>query len=181
MTQLPGINHSGPITLEVLESTFHAHFEGLHRYAFSLTGDNEAAKDVVQQVFVALWEKRDQLTITRSLKSYLYRAVYNTCYNLTSRTVRHRPVEGMAEDDAGHPGIQPEFLKEIKELEVLIRETIDSLPAKCRTIFIKSREEEMTYPVIAREMGLSVKTVEAQISKALKVIRSALQNYLYQS
>lgn len=181
MIRPPGINYSTPITMEVLESTFHEHYEGLHRYAYSLTGDNETAKDVVQQVFTTLWEKRDQLTITNSLRAYLYRAVHNACHNLTTRTIRHQPVEKLKEEDLGYPGVQPEFLREIRELEAIIRATIDSLPPRCRTIFIKSREEEKTYPVIAREMGLSVKTIEAQMSKALKVIRRTLQNHFHQS
>ena len=127
MIRPPGINYSTPITMEVLESTFHEHYEGLHRYAYSLTGDNETAKDVVQQVFTTLWEKRDQLTITNSLRAYLYRAVHNACHNLTTRTIRHQPVEKLKEEDLGYPGVQPEFLREIRELEAIIRATIPAL------------------------------------------------------
>ena len=170
-----------PITMQVLQSAFHDYYEGLHRYAFSLTGDDNTAQDAVQQVFVALWEKKDQLAVTHSLKSYLYRAVHNTCCNLLTRSVRHRSIEELEEAGAELVGIQPEFGREIKELQLVIDRAIQSLPPNCRAIFFKSREEEKTYPVIAREMGLSVKTIEAQISKALKIIRLELHNYLYQS
>jgi RNA polymerase sigma-70 factor (ECF subfamily) len=167
------------IDIEFMEETFHRLYEGLHRYAYSLTGDNEAAKDVVQQVFMNLWEKRDLLNISKSVKSYLFRAVHNVCINLQTRTVRHDPIHHLWDDEKLAPGgIQPVLLMEIQELQGIIDHTIELLPPHCKAIFKKSRGEEKSYPAIAREMGISPKTVEAQMSKALKIIRSAVEKYL---
>ena len=167
------------IDIEFVEETFHSLYEGLHRYAYSLTGDNEDAKDVVQQVFMTLWEKRDHLSISKSVKSYLFRAVHNICINLHTRTVRHDPIDRLLDgEELASGSTQPVLLTEIQELQGIIDHTIESLPPNCRAVFEKSRGEEKSYPVIAREMGISPKTVEAQISKALKIIRSAMDKYL---
>ena len=167
------------IDIEFMEETFHRLYEGLHRYAYSLTGDNEAAKDVVQQVFMNLWEKRDRLSISKSVKSYLFRAVHNICINLHTRTVKHDPINHLLDDEKLVPdSTQPVLLTEIQELQGIIDHTIELLPPHCRAVFKKSRGEEKSYPVIAREMGISPKTVEAQMSKALKIIRSAVEKYL---
>lgn len=166
------------INIEFLEETFHCLYEGLHRYAYSLTGDNEVAKDVVQQVFMNLWERRDRLNISTSVKSYLFRAVHNFCINMHNRTVRHDSIDHLSDDEmSAVAGVQPELLTEIKELQAIIEHTIELLPPHCRLVFKKSREENKSYPTIARELGISPKTVEAQMSKALKNIRSALEKY----
>jgi len=172
------------INQSYLENAFHRWYEGLHQYAFTLLGDNDMAKDVVQQVFINLWEKRDSLQINVSLGSYLYRAVYNGCMNQRVRGVRHMPVD--PEEEARmmvDPAVvarmvaAPDLLSDVRELQLALSAAIASLPQQCRMVFMKSREEEKTYAAIADELGISIKTVEAQISKALKVLRSALEKY----
>lgn len=166
------------IDIEFLEKTFYSLYEGLHRYAYSLTGDNEAAKDVVQQVFLQLWEKRDLLTISMSVKSYLFRAVHNACINLHTRTIRNYPIDSLPDDEKpASGGMESVLLTDVKELQRIIEHSIRSLPPQCQVVFRKSREEDKSYPTIAREMGISPKTVEAHMSKALKLIRSALEKY----
>ncbi|MBN9386040.1 MAG: RNA polymerase sigma-70 factor [Chitinophagaceae bacterium] len=162
------------INIEFLEDAFHLYYEGLHRYTFTMLNDSDLAKDVVQQVFVTLWEKKDALSITMSVKAYLYRAVYNSCVNRQTRGHKHL---SLPPDDAGQLPVKPEFLSDIRELQAILEQAIGSLPPQCRVVFLKSREEEKSYPVIARELDISVKTVEAQISKALKILRSALEKH----
>ena len=162
------------IDIGFLEEAFRDYYEGLHRYAYSLLLDNDTAKDIVQQVFIHLWEKKASLNITLSVKAYLYRAVYNRCINYRTREKRFEPAEEAISKELL---IQPEFLSEVRELSSLIEQAIASLPTQCREVFRKSREEEKSYPVIAKEMGISVKTVEGQISKALKMLRSAVETY----
>ncbi|HYH14232.1 MAG TPA: RNA polymerase sigma-70 factor [Flavisolibacter sp.] len=154
------------------ETHFHTHFEALHRYAFTLLKDSEDAKDIVQQVYIKLWEKSQDLEVQQSVKSYLYRAVYNQCLNKIRDTkVRSRYAEGIMQEK-----VEGVFSDEtvVRETQNRINLAIESLPAQCSIIFKKSRFEEKKYGEIATELGLSVKTVEAQMSKALKVLREKL-------
>ncbi|MDF2383688.1 RNA polymerase sigma-70 factor [Nostoc ellipsosporum NOK] len=153
----------------LFEHCFNLHFEGLHRYAYTLLNDNEAARDAVQQVFLKLWEKRKELDEDRSVKAYLYTAVYHHCLN----QIRHekvkrqhaaQPHETNTKDDPVIHG----------ELQRQIQETVAQLPPQCRLIFLKSRGEQKKYAEIAAELDLSVKTVEAQIGKALKILKEKL-------
>lgn len=162
------------INIKFLEEAFHTYYEGLHRYAFTMLNDSDIAKDVVQQVFVTLWEKKEALNITMSVKAYLYRAVYNRCVNRQTREQKHHPI---SPDNEDHLPVKPEFLSDIRELRTAIGQAIESLPPQCRVVFLKSRDEEKSYPVIARELDISVKTVEAQISKALRILRDALEKH----
>jgi RNA polymerase sigma-70 factor (ECF subfamily) len=162
------------INIKFLEEAFHMYYEGLHRYAFTMLNDNDMAKDVVQQVFVTLWEKKEILNITMSVKAYLYRAVYNSCVNRQTRAQKHQPISPHNEEQLP---VKPEFLSDIRELRTTLEQAIQSLPPQCRMVFLKSREEEKSYPVIARELDISVKTVEAQISKALRILRVALEKH----
>jgi RNA polymerase sigma-70 factor, ECF subfamily len=164
----------GIVTVGFLESAFHMHYEGVHRYAYTILQDNEAAKDAVQQVFINLWEKREKINITTSFKAYLYRAVYNHCINQQTRVPRHQP---FTVDHAEQWQTPAELLAESRELRTMIGQAIENLPAQCKLIFLKSRMDEKTYPVIAKELGISVKTVEAQITKALRILRGIFNKY----
>jgi len=162
------------INIKFLDDAFHLYYEGLHRYAYTMLDDSEMAKDIVQQVFITLWEKKDTLNITVSVRAYLYRAVYNSCINHRTRGRRHHPIDL---DSSGQLPVSPELLSEVRELRTILERAIETLPPQCKVVFLKSREEEKNYPAIARELGISVKTVEAQISKALKIMRSALEKH----
>lgn len=162
------------ITPATWENAFHTYYEGLHRYAYTLLKENEAARDAVQHIFANLWEKRDTIVLRGSAKAYLYTAVYNHCLNLTTRGKKHVPLPGIELNDT----LSGELLVEAKELYERITRTIDELPPQCKTVFMKSREEGKTYPEIAAELDISVKTVEAQISKALKILRNNITHYV---
>ncbi|MCW3465239.1 RNA polymerase sigma-70 factor [Chitinophaga nivalis] len=155
---------------EAAERYFHTYFEGLHRYAFTMLKDNDDAKDAVQTVFLRLWEKQTLLNEQQSVKSYLYTAVYNQCLNMKRHDkIKERYMTAQHGDtgDPGNPLISKETSRQILAL-------IGTLPPQCRLIFSKSRFEEMKYAEIAADMGLSVKTVEAQMGKALKILREKL-------
>lgn len=162
------------VTLEFLEEAFRTHYEGLHRYAYTILQDNEAAKDAIQQIFITVWEKREKINITTSLKAYLYRATYNYCLNLQTRGRRHQSITADNEQQWQTPA---ELLAESRELRAMIGQAIENLPAQCKMIFLKSRMDEKKNPVIAEEMGISIKTVEAQITKALKIMRNIFNKY----
>jgi len=131
------------------------------------------AKGVVHDVFVSVWEKFDTLAPDLNYKSYLYTAVRNRCLNVIRDHKKFVPIDAV--DD--QPASEGSSI-ETKELETEIALAIQSLPDKCRQVFEKSRLEGLKYAQIAKEMNISVKTVEAQMSKALRVLRQHLAEFL---
>ncbi|HEY8955022.1 RNA polymerase sigma-70 factor [Chitinophaga sp.] len=149
---------------------FHTYFEGLHRYAFTILKDNDDAKDAVQAVFLKLWEKRAAIDEQQSVKSYLYTAIYHYCLNVK----RHEKIKEQYITTNNHTAGEFRDPLVSKEAYRRIMGGIESLPPQCKLIFTKSRFEGKKYAEIAGEMGLSVKTVEAQVGKALKILRENL-------
>ncbi len=138
--------------------------------------DRNAAEDIVQEVFLEVWNKREKLNVTSSLKSYLRRA----CVNRTLNHIRNKKIKFEEEETASvipDDGIRAQRSMEVDELKTEIRSAIDELPEKCRIVFSMSRYEEMSYKEIAEKLEISIKTVENQISKALKYLRNALSEY----
>lgn len=159
---------------EVVEKYFQTHFEGLYRYAFTLLKNNDDAKDAVQTVFVNLWQKRLTIDEQQSIQAYLYTSVYNYCLNIKrNEKVRTAYLQN-------NQATQQVFNDELVSKENInrIREALESLPPQCKLIFMKSRFEQKKYADIAREMNLSVKTVEVQIGKALRILRNKLSEVL---
>ena len=160
------------------ERTFRKYYDRLCNYANSLLKEEDEAEEVVQTVFLTIWEKRTELEITLSLKSYLYRAVHNHCLN----RFKHASVREAHRDYTQNFLPQSyESVTEVihaSELEERIEAAVSSLPEQCQIAFRMSRFEEMKYQEIADQLGISIKTVENQIGKALKILRSALADYL---
>ena len=143
---------------ESFRQVFHAYYEGLCQYAFTLLRDMDDAEDVVQAMFVKIWEKRETLNITHTMKSYLYKAVYHQCINrFDHRTVRAKFQERVMVEKAERIQ-QPEVFPH--ELEERIVAVIKTLPKQCRTIFMMSRYQEMKYAEIAKALDISVNTIE---------------------
>jgi len=156
------------------ETLYARHWEELYKTAFFLLKDGAACKDIVQTIFIWLWEHRKSLVI-QSLPAYLKAAVkFKIANHIRDGRIRY----GFFEELAGfHPLAQAagsEEELEVKELAAIIRQAIDYLPGRCREIFRLSREEYLTNQEIARRMGLSVKTVENQMTIALRRIRASL-------
>lgn len=129
-----------------------------------------AAEELVQDVFVKVWEKRSELTLDESLKSYLFTAVRNRAFNYLRDQARKGQTDELNENiDLEAPQGDP---LEFDDLQTLIKEGIDSLPPKCRAIFLLSREAEMSYKEIAAELDVSIKTVEGQMGIALRKLRA---------
>jgi RNA polymerase sigma-70 factor (ECF subfamily) len=155
-----------------IELLFKEHYEQLHRYAFTILKDTDEAKDVVQAVFLNLWEKRETLNITSSPKAYLFRSVYNESLNHIKKQEvlnRHHNLSGAV--TPGEDEQKPFAFEDELFLKQKIENVMLELPPQCREVFTKSRAEQKKYSEIAAEMGIAVKTVEAHMSKALKLIR----------
>lgn len=169
-----GIKKNDERLTAVVEGYFQLYFEGLYRYAFSLLKDNDDAKDAVQAVFVKLWEKRKTIDEQQSVQSYLYTSVYHYCLNVKrNEKVRRAHIQN-------NHATQPAFNDVLVSRENMkqITDALESLPPQCKLVFFKSRFDKMKYAEIAQEMNLSVKTVEAQMGKALKILRKKLSEVL---
>jgi len=156
------------------EELFRSYFTPLMLFARKILVDEDDAREVVHKVFIALWEKRDKLDLNTSLKSYLFTSVHNRSLNLLRDRKKFSDEE--LPEVAGNWDVSTQI--EAMELEEKIRETIQSLPDKCRQIFELNRFEGLKYSEIAQELNISVKTVENQMSKALKILREKLMHYL---
>jgi RNA polymerase sigma-70 factor (ECF subfamily) len=160
------------------ETLFKAHYSALCSYANSFLRDIDASEEVVQEVMFKIWTNRKTMEIDTSMKSYLFRAVRNGCMNV----LKHMKVREEYRSWHEHAGDKSHRSKEddiiASELEQKIREAIDRLPMERRKVFIMSRYDGLTYSQIAVKLGISVKTVENQMGKALKTLRDELSEYL---
>lgn len=160
------------------ETLFKSYFQALTAFAYQYLNDSIQSEETVQEVFTQLWQKADQIEIRSNIKSYLYGAVRNSCLN----QLKHNKVIQAHEESVrfhGEEGTAHDFL-ELEELQSKIKYALDELPEKCRQIFEMSRFEEKKYKEIAEELNLSIKTVETQMGRALKVMRNVLGTYLSQ-
>ncbi|RZJ88383.1 MAG: RNA polymerase sigma-70 factor [Chryseobacterium sp.] len=153
-------------------------FPVLHRYAYTLIGDSEIAEEMVHQVFLKILERKVPVDVHTSLKAYLLRCVNNECLNYIKHQKVKQKYQSHATINMGNQVQTPSDNLAYKELEIHIKRAINDLPEQCRTIFQLSRFEELKYAEIASQLGLSVKTVESQMSKALKRLRLELADYL---
>lgn len=161
------------------DALFTAWYGKLQTYAFSVLQNEAQAEEVVQAVFCRIWEKRLQWQVHTSMKAYLYGSVYHQCMDGLRRAKQVRKyqlhvlqssIEGQAAPASGKT--------DLKELEARLKYALSQLPYQCRAIFQLSRFGGLKYREIAEQLGLSVKTVEAQVSKALKHLRDQLTDFL---
>jgi RNA polymerase sigma-70 factor, ECF subfamily len=160
------------------EMIFRTYYQPLCRYAYSFLQDKEEAEEVVQASFITVWEKRNNIAIETSLKSYLYRMVRNSCLNV----IKHEKVKQqhvaheLAVSEVAYESVAHKI--QAAELEIRITEAMKTLPEQCRLVFQLSRFEELKYQEIADQLQISVKTVENHMGKALKLMRVQLKDYL---
>jgi RNA polymerase sigma-70 factor (ECF subfamily) len=160
------------------EALFHAHYSALCSYANNFLKDLASSEEIVQEVMVRIWENRASIVFESSPGSYLFRAVRNGCLNFLSHLETREAYKSHAETQGTAWERSKEDQMIISELEQRIREAIDRLPLGRRKIFILSRYEGLTYNEIAARLSVSVKTVENQMSSALRFLREELADYL---
>ncbi|MBL7828859.1 MAG: RNA polymerase sigma-70 factor [Saprospiraceae bacterium] len=158
------------------DAVFRTWYTPLVRYALSFTeGDQDEAEELVQNAFAKLWTQRQQLEFHHSVKAYLYRMVHNQALNrIRSQRIQQR----FAQHHARQMAQEYESPKENPELMGRIRQVLNSLPEQCRHVFELSRFEELKYREIADQLGISIKTVESHMGKALRIMRNELSEYL---
>lgn len=148
------------------------------RFAKEYVLFEDDAENIVQDIFVLLWEKRDVLDIQVSLTSYLFTLVKNRCLDfIRHKTVSEEYAKEFQAKQAALEQLNYTFTSE-EDIEEVITAAIEKLPERCREIFIKSRIEGKKYKEIAEELNISVNTVENQIAIALKRLKVELKDYL---
>lgn len=162
--------------VKAFEILFHLYYGYLCLYAQKIIKNEAASEEIVQDFFVRFWEKREQLTIESSLKNYLFRSVKNLCLNYIQhnriKAVYEQVMLSQAEENSSFDADFIEF-----DLAEKIEECIQTLPEKRREIFRLSREDGLRYREIAEKLNISVKTVETQMSLAIKSLRDNLKIY----
>jgi RNA polymerase sigma-70 factor (ECF subfamily) len=167
-----------PVEEAAFEEMFRLHFRRLYAYAITIVKEEVTAEEIVHNVFYKIWEKKGGIDIQTSVTAYLYRAVYNDSLNyLKHKKVKlayaaHAVMQTKEESHSATSKIQ------LSELQQKLDAALSELPEQCRTIFQMSRFEDLKYAEIAGRLGISVKTVENQMGKALKILRTKLADYL---
>jgi len=178
---LPDIQHWNELkegNVNAFEMFFRTYYQSLCKYAYSFIQDKDEAEEIVQSAFLAVWEKRESLGIQTSLKSYLFSMVRNTSLNV----IKHEKIkkryagEALAMEEKSRDNVTQKIIS--LELEEKIHFAMESLPEQCRLVFKLSRFEELKYSEIAQQLNISIKTVENQMGKALRIMREQLKDYL---
>jgi len=153
------------------QEVFDKNYEYIRNYLYYLSADIKLSEDLVQDVFLKLWEKRDSVR-NETVRPFLFKLAKNAYLknvrtkksDLKFRTTYLKQVENES----------PEYILELKEFDKKVQQTIAGLPEKCRAMYLMSRIDNMTYNEIAESLNISVKAVEKQISKALAIFRKKL-------
>ena len=165
---------------QAINILYQKHHTFLFNIIQGIVEDPETAKDILQDLFIVLWEHRYSLNITKPVKAYLVKAAIHRSLNFLRDSKKNKIIHFQdqksfdrlkRDHNTGNP-------MEVDELKNLIKSYISSLPPKSKIVFILSRNDRMTYQESASYLGISKKAVEKRISKALKHLRSKLRPYL---
>lgn len=159
------------------ETVFKSYYRILCSYANQIIADSDNSEEIVQEIFFQLWQKKEFLFIETSLKSYLFRAVHNSCINF----IKHNKIKKAYSSNYLHQnetsGSQYN-LDESDELKDLIGKAVEQLPPERKKVFMMIRYEDRKYQEVADILGISVKTVENQMGKAMQFLRETLKGYI---
>jgi len=177
-------DHNHNITMKIqrgdlkeFEKIFREYYSLLCHYAFRFVKNSDQAEDIVQDLFFQLWENREKLEIHTSLRAYLYRATYYNSLQLIRKQGVKNQFEEYLKNNKKEYSLLTEAVEE-QEVNAIIQQTLKSLPDRCCQIFKMSRFEGLKYHEIADKLSISVKTVEANMGRALKDFRKSLKDYV---
>lgn len=151
----------------------------MYVHAYHKTGDKDEAQDVLQDVFLNLWNKKEQVAEDENLSGYLYTAIRNRILNLIAhQKIRNKYEESLAQFAESGVVVTDHLVRE-KQFSDLIEKEIDALPPKMKEIFLLSRKGHLKNKEIAGQLGISEHTVATQIKRALKILRIRLGLLMY--
>lgn len=160
---------------DAFEIFFKSNYLKFCSFANQFTQNMDDAREVVQDLFIYLWEHREELHQVQSVKNYLFSAIrYNSIRK--QKANRGKPIEISEVPDSE---VSSDFQSELEytELQEQVLEAIESLPPQCQRIFKMSRFERLTYKQIGEALDISPKTVEVQVSKALRILHNTFDSY----
>ncbi len=165
-----------------LRRIFNLHFPLLVRDIYAYVPDEDTCKDIAQEVFMELWKKRETLAIHSSLRAYLRRAAINRALNFI-KSNRRTLLDNTDDwpEPVYLPGEELQYKSDQEQLETDLHRAIEQLPEKCRLVFSLSRFEDLSHREISEQLGISVKTVENQITKAMHQLRAAMLKKMHLS
>jgi RNA polymerase sigma-70 factor (ECF subfamily) len=156
---------------------FQQHYTNACKTIRRFIRENSIVEDLAQDVFVRFWERRDKIEIKTSIGAYIHRMAINEALTFLRKQKKFQQ-DNIEDFSFSADGASSVEVMEGEELQIKIKHAIDSLPPKCRTVFLLSRHEEMSYKEIAAKLDISIKTVENQMGKALRVMREHLKDHL---
>lgn len=159
------------------DTIFREHYPAAVSVAERISGERAVAEEVAQDVMLELWRRRESMSVDESLRAYIVRAARNRALN----HLRHERMKVRTAPHAAGPTVsQPDAPGRLAEDEIdeAVRRAVDALPERCREVFELSRGQGLKYAEIAAVLGISVKTVEAQMGKALRTLRERLAPWL---
>lgn len=159
---------------EAFEAIFQTYYPSLCRFAQNYVGSFEAAREVVQEVFLRIWQRRTEWHVRAALKAYLYRAVRNQALNYAKKMRRRRAIEAEIDTEEAVDRRTAEDALRFEELAAVVERTIERLPERQRMAFVLHRRHGLSYEEIAQVMQISPRTVEVHVGKALKYLREAI-------
>ncbi len=165
--------------IKAFEQLFRLYYTPLCLYASGITGRRDVAEEIIQELFYKLWKDREQIQIFRSVKSYLYAAVRNQSLQYCEQeTVRLQYRDSLTELPEASPDSSPLEELENRELEEAIHRTLEKLPERRRKIFQMHRWQGLKYKEIAEALAISVKTVEAEMTKTHQLLKKEIERYI---
>jgi len=153
---------------------YNTYWKLLYRSAFNILKNKELSEDVVQNVFISLWNRRKDLTIKVSLKSYLYASTRYQVFYEIRKNKQHFHVELFEELENSLKDTSPETKLIYKELVAQINQVVDTFPEKCRIVYKLSREKQLSHKEISQKLNISIRTIDRHVNKALKILRTYL-------
>ncbi len=169
--------------IRAFEILYKCYFPCLCLYCYGVIPDEEIVKEIVNDVFLKIWDKRRDIDIQYGIKPYLFRCVHNACldYKRLKKNTRQNQIIDISDEIRELADPDEEYIYQqitLKRLEKDVTASIDKLPDKCKEIFILSRYELLSYTEISERLNISVNTVKTQISRALDSLRVSLRKYL---
>jgi RNA polymerase sigma-70 factor, ECF subfamily len=160
------------------ERLFIKYYEPLCHFAFKFLKDMDLAEDIVQEFFYNFWKNRESFSLKLSLNSYLYQSIRNNALHFLGHlAVRQKYADSVKNEFSQQDIFIEQNEQELNELNETINETLKQLPERCSRIFSMNRFEGKKYKEIAEILSISIKTVEADMGKALQMFRKSLKDY----
>ncbi|ERJ57393.1 hypothetical protein M472_01300 [Sphingobacterium paucimobilis HER1398] len=159
---------------EVMWRIFDTYWESLFLTSFNIVKNRSSAEDIVQETLITIWDKRLELAIQHSLKAYLFSVVRYASYKEWRRIF----IEKGETIDQLEIAVSESLIDNLiyKDLRAQINKVVESLPIRCKEVYILSREKQLSHKEISQLMNISTKTVENQLTKALRILRKSLAN-----